>query len=34
MWSKAGQVGMSSEAGKELEKGRQYLVIKVRRGER
>jgi len=34
MWSEAGKVGMSSEAGKKLEKRRQYLIVEIRRSER
>jgi hypothetical protein len=34
MGCKAGQVGMSSEAGKKLEKRRQYLNVEVRRSKR
>jgi hypothetical protein len=34
MGCKAGEVRMGSEAGKKSEEGRQYLVVKVRRGER
>jgi hypothetical protein len=34
MWSKAGKMGVSSEAGKKLKEGRQYLVVEVRRSKR
>jgi hypothetical protein len=34
MGCKAGKVGMSSEAGKKLEKRRQYHIVQIRRSKR